>query len=135
MANGPMPLAVASRKRHLSTLRNFYEFLIQAQWRPYPWPWPGPIRQSPLLSKVHYLKLKDSDRTPTPMLPHGEWLRMEEFSPKIQDKLALALMYFGGLRLRELARLRWSDFSPQRRSLILTRKGGKVQELPVQNFD
>lgn len=57
-------LSVASRKRHLSTLKNFYDYLIQKYPRR---AWyktkqaPMSFRESPIKSKLHQLKIKDGD--------------------------------------------------------------------------
>lgn len=124
------PLAVASRRRHLSAIKNFFEFLKQTHEDN------GKIfKTNPVKSKIHAIKLKEMDVTPTKLLDRADWEKLEEKTYRIKDRLMINLLYFGGLRLQELCDLRWEHFDEASNSLTFIRKGGRVHTLFIQKSD
>lgn len=123
-------LATASRKRHLSTIKNFFDFLQEIH--------ADNGRQfaiNPVRPKIHAIKLKDSDITHTKMLSAKDWEKIKEAAWKTSEKLMVKILYYGGLRLSELTHLRFEDFNDTKRTLTFIRKGGSRHELFIQNFD
>lgn len=125
------PLAVNSRKRHLSTIKNFYAFLKDKYPQKHIFHW-GFIK-SPVLEKLHSIRLKDEDLLHTPLLREGHWNKVTEFPLKLEDRLLLYLMYWGGLRLSEVRTLKVNQLNVQTNVLNLYRKGGKRHELFLQD--
>ena len=122
------PLSVASRKRHLSSLSNFYEFLIQK----YPvTSWyklrsaPMEFRESPIKSKLHQLKIKDGDFTPTPIVKEEHWQMLCGAGLNLKERLFLSLLYWAGLRISEAKDLRVDQLDLTHNMLTVLRKGGK----------
>ncbi len=125
------PLAVNSRKRHLSTIKNFYAFLKDKHPRKHILHWG--FRQGPVLEKLHSIRLKDEDLLHTPLLREVHWKNILEVPLKGQDRLLLYLMYWGGLRLSEARTLRVNQLNTHTNVLTLFRKGGKRHELFLQD--
>ena len=124
------PLAVTTRKRHLSVLKNFFEFLKQRYEDK------GKIfRTNPIKDKLHSLRLKEADIFHTPMLSREDWARVEDNIWRPRERLMLCLLYYGGLRLSELSHLRVAGFDSKSRSITFERKGGKVQTLFPEEAD
>ncbi len=127
----PKGLSVTSRKRHLSTLKNFFGFLCEK----YPkrhW-WQRGFKRNPVLKRLHSIKVKDEDFDHTPILREEHWERIWETPLKERDRLFLALMYFGGLRISEVRVLRYHQFHFQTNVLEFMRKGGKRHQLFLQD--
>jgi len=122
------PLAVSSRRRHFSTLKNFFAYLLEKYPKKKYLPFSG-FKFNPVLSKIHAIRLKDADINHTPLLKERDWLRLEELSIKPKDFLFLSLMYWAGLRLSEVKDLRKSQLDFETKSLDIIRKGGKRQKL------
>ena len=120
----PSPLAVTTRKRNLSVLKNFFEFLKQSHEEK------GKLfRSNPIKDKLHSLRLKDADVFHTPMLTREDWAKVEENIWRPRERLMLCLLYYGGLRLSELSHLKAASFDSKSRGITFERKGGKVQTL------
>ncbi|EQC49489.1 site-specific recombinase, phage integrase family [Bacteriovorax sp. BSW11_IV] len=123
-------LAIGSRKRHLSAIKNFFTFLqeIHADKG-------GKFKVNPVKSKIHVIKLKDADIEHTKMLGAEDWMKLKEACWRTQERLTVNLLYFGGLRLSEITHLKFSDFNEHKRSVTFIRKGGSRHELFLQNFE
>jgi integrase/recombinase XerD len=122
------PLAVTSRRRHLSAIKNFFEFLKQTHEDQQKI-----FLTNPVKSKIHSVKLKDTDYQATKLLTPEDWENILNYVHKPMDKLLVHLLYFGGLRLSELAQLKWEDYDTRNDVLTLRRKGGYIHHLKIQN--
>lgn len=124
------PLSVSSKRRHLSSVKNFFEFLIQYyqdQGRYFD--------KNPVKTKLHAIKLKDIDVNHTQLLSATQWYQLEKSIHNPKEKLILALLYYGGLRLAEVTKLRVEDFSMSQKTLTFIRKGGEIHTLKLQEFE
>ncbi len=123
-----IPLSTNSTKRHLSCIKNFYEFLKQSN---------EDINElfqvNPVKSKLHHIKLKDADISHTVYLPPSDWDKIEDTIYRPEDRLLMHLLYFGGLRLEEAAKLKFENFKTHGQFLSFIRKGGKRHELHIQH--
>lgn len=124
------PLKVNSRRRHLSSLKNFFEYLKQHHEEK----WWSRFKKNPIKSKLHSITLKQSDIEHTKMLTPEHFERLNEACTKREMRLALHLLYYGGLRLHELTLLHIDCFDIESQSMTFARKGGKVHQLRLQNF-
>lgn len=124
------PLAVASRRRHLSTLKNFFEFLKQTHEDH-----SRLFKNNPVKSKIHAIKLKEVDINHTPILKKEEWNALKEVIIRVRDRLMLNLLYWGGLRLGELSNLEVHNFDIESKTLCFKRKGGDVHTLRPQKAE
>lgn len=122
-------LGVNSQKRHLSSVKNFYEYLIQSHEDT-----SRLFKKNPVKSKIHAIKVKDADVSHTKLLRHREWDLLEKNLIKTKDRLIASLLYYGGLRLGELCRLEYKDFSSRTESLSFIRKGGERHYLKIREF-
>lgn len=119
-------IGVASTKRHLSTIKNFYTFLKESYEEK------NQFLINPVKSKIHYIKLKEKDIVSTPMLSREDFQALYEKIYRTDDRLMLYLLYYGGLRLKELSNLKFSDFNEQSKSIKLLRKGGDIHHLIIR---
>ena len=124
------PMAVTTRKRHLSVLKNFFEFLKQRHEDR-----DKIFRTNPVKDKLHSLRLKEADVFHTPMLSREDWAKVEENIWRPRERLMLCLLYYGGLRLSELGGLKVEHFDVRSHSITFERKGGKVQTLFPEEGD
>ncbi|MDD0852907.1 tyrosine-type recombinase/integrase [Halobacteriovorax sp. GB3] len=124
------PLAISSQKRHLSSLKNFYEFLNQAYSHK-----EKRFKEIPIRPKIHGLKLKEADVKNTRMLYVEEWVALRESAWRVREKLAISLLYFGGLRISELCSLKFSDFDEKNKCITVIRKGGYRHDLYLMKFN
>lgn len=122
-----MPMSVSSRRRHLSSLKNFFEYLKESHEDS-----SEKFLKNPVKSKIHAITLKDIDVTPTAMLARADFKIIEEKTFRTNERLMLYLLYYGGLRLSELCFLKISNFDFQTKTITFTRKGGSVHTLAVQ---
>jgi integrase/recombinase XerD len=122
-----MPMSVSSRRRHLSSLKNFFEYLKESHEDS-----SDKFLKNPVKSKIHAITLKDIDITPTAMLARADFKIIEEKTFRTNERLMLYLLYYAGLRLSELCFLKISNFDFQTRTITFTRKGGSVHTLAVQ---
>ena len=121
-------LSVNSKRRHLSSIKNFYEFLKQANEdinNLFP--------SNPVKSKIHNIKLKDEDVENTTLLTKDDWNALIEAIYRPHERLIVYLLYYGGLRLAELTHLRIENFNRQNDTLKFVRKGGSIHILKLQN--
>ena len=120
-------LSIGSQKRHLSTIKNFFEFLRESY---------GENGQefmiNPVKSKLHGIRLKDVDIQHTKLLEKDDWFKINKLLLGGREILILNLMYYAGLRLSEVCRLEVSNFDPKLHSIEAIRKGGKIHKFIPQ---
>ena len=121
------PLSVSSRKRHLSSIKNFFEYLIQTNEGRN-----NTFRFNPVKQKIHGIRLKDKDVKNTKLLSTTDWRKILDIIYRPKDRLIVNLLYHGGLRLSELCELQVSDFHRQTGALRFKRKGGNMHTLFLQ---
>lgn len=124
-------LSVTSRKRHLSTLKNFFGYLCEKYPKKH-W-WQRGFKANPVLKRLHAIKVKDEDFEHTPLLRAHHWEKLWETPLKERDRLFLALMYWGGLRVSEVRSLKMNQLQLDTNVLTFIRKGGKRQHLFLQD--
>jgi integrase/recombinase XerC len=124
------PMSVSSRRRHLSSLKNFFEYLKEVNEDT-----SDKFSKNPVKSKIHAIQLKDIDVIPTKMISREEFKLIEEKTFRTKERLMLYLLYYGGLRLSELCYLKISNFNHQAKILTFTRKGGSIHTLVIQKED
>lgn len=124
-----IPLAPSSRKRRLTGLKKFFDYL-------------GDIHRArglklfkdhPISPSLHAIKLKDADIEHTKLLKRTDFTQLIARLIYPEDRLLAHLLFDGGLRIREATGLRFSDFDPQKGVLTFIRKGGKRHALKLQN--
>lgn len=123
-------LSISSRKRHLSSISNFFEYLKQTHEDK-----SRLFDKNPVKPKIHSIKLKDVDTIPTLNLRRADWDKIHKSVYRTKERLIIYLLYWGGLRLSELSHLRISDFDPKDQSLRFVRKGGYVHHLKPQKAE
>ncbi len=124
------PMSVGSRRRHLSSLKNFFQYLKEVNEDH-----SEKFSKNPVKSKIHAISLKDIDVTPTKMLSREEFKAIEEKTFRTKERLMLYLLYYGGLRLSELCHLKISNFDRVAKIMTFTRKGGSIHTLVIQKED
>ncbi len=123
-------LAISSRKRHLSAVKNFFEFHKQINEDN------GKIfKTNPVKPLLHAISLKEKDVNHTPMLEYEDWLKLKDKTYRTKEKLIIYILYYAGLRLSELTELKFSDFNHSNKTIKFIRKGGYVHELVPQKAD
>ena len=120
-------MSVSSRRRHLSSLKNFFEYLKEIHEDT-----SDKFSKNPVKSKIHAITLKEIDVTPTTMISKEDFKLIEERTFRTSERLILYLLYYGGLRLSELCELKISNFDFQSRTMTFNRKGGYVHTLVIQ---
>lgn len=124
------PLSVNSRRRHLSSLKNFFDYLKQSHEER------GRIfKLNPVKPKLHAVLVKDVDISHTKYLRPTDWELIFEKTWRTKERLILHLLYFGGLRLHEICLLKREYFNRQSGTVTFARKGGKVHTLKLKNAD
>jgi integrase/recombinase XerD len=123
-------LSVGSRRRHLSTLKNFFEYLKQVHEDKQKI-----FRINPVKSKLHNITLKDQDVTNTVVLKDHQYKILEESIWRFDDRYMMMLLYYAGLRLEEISRLKFENFNPEDKSITFIRKGGSRHTLYPENAD
>lgn len=121
------PMSVSSRRRHLSSLKNFFEYLKETHEDT-----SEKFNKNPVKSKIHAITLKEVDVTPTTMIDKADFKKIEEQTFRTSERLILYLLYYGGLRLSELCELKISNFDRTSRTITFNRKGGYVHTLVIQ---
>lgn len=122
-------LAVASKRRHLSSLKNFFQYLQEAHQDR------GKLfLHNPVRPKLHTIGLKDKDVKHTKTLSPEDFEKLYETVTKLQDRLAICLLYYGALRVEELSLLRIEQFHHESQSLSFYRKGGSLHTLRPVNY-
>ena len=120
-------LSVNSRRRHLSSVKNFFEFLKQNYEDRTKL-----FQKNPVKSKIHAIKLKEIDVVHTQNLRRADWDKIEESVYRTKERLIVYLLYYGGLRLEELCNLKWENFIEDSSAVEFVRKGGYVHFLRLQ---
>ncbi|MCO4795549.1 MAG: site-specific integrase, partial [Bacteriovoracaceae bacterium] len=115
------PMAKSSSKRHLSSIKNFFEYLKQ-----YYEDKNGRFLINPVKNKIHGIKLKEIDINHTPMLDQSDWNQLEQDLFRTKERLVCFLLYYCGLRLEELTKLQFKHFDFESHTMKIVRKGGKV---------
>lgn len=115
-------LKVASQKRHLSTIKSFFEFLKQSYEEK------KLFTINPVKDKLHGIKLKDIDQDPTILFRSEYWEPLKEAITKPEDRLLIELLYYAGLRLSEATYLKWAHIDFNSKRFRVPRKGGKIHE-------
>jgi integrase/recombinase XerC len=124
------PMSVSSRRRHLSSLKNFYEYLKEVHEDH-----SDKFLKNPVKSKIHAITLKEVDVTPTTMVLKADFKKIEEQTFRTSERLILHLLYYGGLRLSELCDLKVENFDRISKTITFNRKGGYVHTLVIQKED
>lgn len=124
------PMSVSSRRRHLSSLKNFYEYLKEVHEDT-----SDKFLKNPVKSKIHAITLKEIDVTPTTMVEKTDFKKIEEQTFRTSERLILHLLYYGGLRLSELCDLKIENFDRLSKTITFNRKGGYVHTLVIQKED
>ncbi|MFZ8934160.1 MAG: tyrosine-type recombinase/integrase [Bacteriovoracaceae bacterium] len=122
------PLSVTSRRRHLSSVKNFFEFLKQNYEDKNKI-----FQHNPVKSKIHGIRLKEIDVEHTEILRTRDWQKLQEVITNSTDRAMVHLLYFGGLRLQELSQLKWEDCNFDKYKIYIERKGGYRQTLELDN--
>lgn len=122
------PLGPNSVRRHTSCLNNFFEFLKQSFEEH------GKFKINPIKKHLHFIKLKETDVEHTQYLTDKDWDKLLETILRTRDRLMVKLLYFGGLRLQELQRLKREHFNEELGLIYLERKGGRRHKLLIQNW-
>nr|BDT28409.1 site-specific integrase [Bacteriovorax sp. HI3] len=120
-------MSVSSRRRHLSSLKNFFEYLKESHEDS-----SNKFLKNPVKSKIHAITLKEVDVTPTTMITKEDFKKIEEQTFRTNERLILYLLYYGGIRLSELCSLKISNFDKTSRTITFDRKGGYVHTLVIQ---
>ena len=120
-------LSSNSAKRHLSSIKNFFEYLRQTHEG-----YSKKFRYNPVKEKIHTIKVKEIDVNNTTLLPKDNWRELIEGTYRTRERLILLLLYWGGLRLSELTQLRYSNFDFKSRIVTVNRKGGYVHQFRIQ---
>lgn len=121
------PMSVSSKRRHLSSLKNFFEYLKETHED-----YGKKFEKNPVKSKIHAVTLKEMDVTPTTMITKEDFIKIDEKIHRTHERLMLYLLYYGGLRLSELTHLKISNFDLKSRTITFHRKGGYVHTLIIQ---
>jgi integrase/recombinase XerD len=121
------PMSVSSRRRHLSSLKNFFEYLKEFHEDT-----SDKFLKNPVKSKIHAITLKEVDVTPTTMIDVADFKKIEEKTFRTSERLILYLLYYGGLRLSELCELKVENFDRPSKTITFNRKGGYVHTLVIQ---
>jgi site-specific recombinase XerD len=123
------PLSPNSVRRHISCLNNFFEYLKQTYEEQ------GRFKINPIKKHLHFIKIKEIDVEHTKYLKDQDWEKLQEVIRRTRDRLMVKLLYFGGLRLQELQRLKRNNFNESLGIINIERKGGKRHKLLLQNWD
>lgn len=121
------PMSVSSRRRHLSSLKNFFQYLKEVNEDN-----SEKFAKNPVKSKIHAIQLKDIDVIATKMLTREDFKIIEEKTFRNKERLMIYLLYYGGLRLSELCFLKISNFDRINKIITFTRKGGSIHTLVIQ---
>jgi integrase/recombinase XerC len=117
-------LGARSIQRVLSAIRGFYRWLIRE----------GRAETNPAASVRAPKAAKKLPQT----LDTDTVSRLLDFKADtplaIRDKAIMELFYSSGLRLSELAGLRWDQFDPSSGLVTVTGKGNKTRMVPVGSF-
>jgi len=121
-------LSPSSRKRKISALSQFYNYLIADDY------FGKKVLVNPVNKILHTINLKDSEINHTVRLSHEDFNYLVEKNWNPKEQLILHLLFWGGLRLAEITRLKNTDLEVDTQSIKLIRKGGSIHKLKIQNF-
>lgn len=121
------PMSVSSRRRHLSSLKNFFEYLKEAHEDT-----SNKFLKNPVKSKIHEITLKEIDITPTTMVSRDDFTKIIDATFRTSERLIIYLLYYGGLRLSELCELKIANFDCSSKTITFNRKGGYVHTLVIR---
>lgn len=121
-------LSANSRKRKLSSISQFFNFLIADETLG------KKFSNNPVNKTLHSIQLKDVDIAHTRRLSLHDFELLIEKNYRIRDQLILHLLFHGGLRLAEITGLKSDDLDRETKVLNLRRKGGLKHRLKIQNF-
>ncbi len=128
-----MALSAGSLRRHISVLRNFFEFLKQSH-EDLPGKEGDKFNKNPIKPKLHQIKLKDTDISHTFFLSPQDFEKLDYFAHRPLDRTLIYILYYGGLRLAEASRLSFEDFDLSEGRVDLIRKGGDRHLLYFHQF-
>jgi integrase/recombinase XerC len=117
-------LSVNSRKRHLSTVFNFFDFLLDYSER-----YSKKLKTNPVRKKLHRIKVKDIDINHTKLITQDQYQQLLTVVPRNQDRLMYQMLFYGGLRLAEVTKLQVKHIDKAQQSLKFYRKGGYYHQL------
>lgn len=121
-------LSASSRKRKLSSLSHFFNFLIADETLG------KKFQLNPVNKILHSIQLKDVDIAHTKRLSESDFKLLLEKNWKIREQLIINLLFYGGLRLAELTMLKSDDLDRETKVINLKRKGGLQHKLKIQEF-
>ncbi len=124
------PLSVNSRRRHLSSLKNFFDYLKQTHEDHSKF-----FSTNPVKPKVHGILVKDININHTSYLRPKDWEKIHDKTWRTKERLILYLLYYAGLRLHEICVLRKEFFDKESGTITFPRKGGKVHTLKIKKAD
>lgn len=122
------PLGISSKRRHLSSLKNFFQFLKESHEDHSDLFQINPVKQ-----KLHGIRLKEEDVQNTPLLTIDDWRAIKDWTHRPRERLVAFLLYYGGFRLSELSSLKWEDFNEELGSVKFRRKGGYIHTLFIRH--
>ena len=123
------PLTSNSRRRHLSSIKNFFEFLKQSFEEANK-----NFSKNPVKPIIHQIRVKEVDIKHTENINPKQFEVLDETIYRPGDRLMLYLLYYGGLRLNELKNIKFESFDYYNESVKLKRKGGYIHNLKINNF-
>jgi integrase/recombinase XerD len=124
-----LPLAPASRRRHLTSLKMFFRFIIDSQQGRRPKLIKNPV------SSIHSIKLKDIDVQHTKRLTRQDFDTLVRTHKGIKEQFILHMLFLVGVRLAELCALKVEDFSEELGTIRLLRKGGSIHHLKIHSAE
>ena len=117
------PLAQNSKRRKLSALRQYLNFLHETELVRFK------KTDNPVKKTLHQIKVKDIDVQKTTCIRPFEMEKILQTPLTPEKECMIRILYYGGLRLAELQQLKWKNINEEKGSIALTRKGGEYQEI------
>lgn len=127
-------LSPGSIRRHISVLRNFFEFLRQKH-EDLPGKDGKKFEKNPIKNKLHQIQMKDTDINHTLLLTAEDFQNLDFYAHHPIDRVLIHILYYGGLRLAEAASLSFSNFDMNEGCAEFVRKGGDRHLLYFHQFD
>ncbi|MFN8370094.1 MAG: site-specific integrase [Bacteriovoracaceae bacterium] len=122
-------LKVSSKRRHLSTINNFYEYLRQRNADDKE----IIFKNNPVKMKIHSISVKEKDVITIKLLTPEHWEKITDKTTGSRPLYApFALLWRA--KTSELTFLRVKDFNPETKTINFVRTGD-VHRLKIQNFD
>lgn len=126
--NVGIKLSANTRKRKLSSISQFFNFLIADESLG------KKFSNNPVNKTLHSIQLKDVEIHHTKRLSIHDFNLLLEKNYRIKEQLILHLLFYGGLRLAELTALKAEDLDRDTKTLKLSRKGGLQHRLKIQEY-